>query len=228
MGALGMLNPPSNFKELLARYRRLQVIAPHPDDEVFGAAGLVQLAALKGLKITVHIATDGENCFGSLPAGKELELRKARRQESCYASQLLGYPEPQFWDLGDGQLSRQSRRLQALIQQHHCRETLWVAPWQEDGHPDHNATGQAVSALELPSLFYPVWALVDSVRLTSFLSKDRICSLDLSANLLERKARAAQLFTTQFADDQRDEGPVIAHQHLQHFVTDKEMYWHAN
>lgn len=223
-----MQPPLAMLHALLARYCRLQVIAPHPDDEVFGAAGLIQLAASQGMHIRVHIATDGEMCFGALPAAQEQALRQARRQESLEASRIVGYAPPLFWDLGDGRLSQQQSRLQALISQHHCRETLWVAPWSEDGHPDHNATGQAVEALHVPALYYPIWALVDPPRLARFTASARVAALPLDADQLERKHRAALCFTSQFADDQRDQGRIIADQHLRHFVTEQEMYWHGH
>lgn len=216
------------LQALLAQYRQLQVLAPHPDDEVFGAAGLILQAIAQGLDVQVHIATDGEKCFGNLPREKEQLLRQARREESVVAAHVLGCLPPRFWDLGDGQLSEQEAPLQRCIQQYHLPQSLWVAPWPHDGHPDHDAAAQAVAALRLPVLFYPVWALVDPARLAQFKRHDPFYQLRLSDQQLAQKKQASQCFATQFAQDQRAQGSIIAHHHLDHFVTQYEMYWHGN
>ena len=221
---------PTNeaLQALLSQYHHLQVLAPHPDDEVFGAAGLIQQAIAQGLEVHVHIATDGEKCFGDLPQAKEQLLRQARREESMQAARMLGCPPPCFWDLGDGQLGPQEAFLQHCIQQHHLPSSLWLAPWPHDGHPDHEAAGRAIKALHLPVLYYPVWTLVDSPRLSSFRSGNRQHHWWLSEQQLARKWQAARCFVTQFAQDQREQGSIIAQQHLDHFVTHYEMYCHGN
>ena len=218
------MEPTEALNTLLAGYRKLQVIAPHPDDEVFGPAGLIQHAQAQGLNTTVHIATDGEKCFGPLPALQEIALRQARRQESLQASQILGYGTPLFWNLGDGQLPAQHHRLQTLIRRYHCDQTLWIAPSPEDGHPDHDATGQALAALQLPALYYPIWALCDPPRLARLKSHPCTIRFTLSMQQQQHKQRAAQCFVSQYADSQ---DRIIAPQHLSLFVANQEMYWHA-
>jgi len=221
---------PTNeaLQALLTQYRQLQVLAPHPDDEVFGAAGLMQQAIVQGLDVRVHVATDGEKCFGDLPQAKEQWLRQARREESMQAARVLNCALPCFWDLGDGQLGPQEDFLQHCIQQHHLPSSLWVAPWPHDGHPDHEAAGRAIKALHLPVLYYPVWTLVDAPRLSMFQSSKHLYQWRLSGEQLARKWQAAQCFVTQFAQDQREQGSIVAQQHLDHFVTQYEMYWHGN
>lgn len=216
------------LQALLSQYIHLQVLAPHPDDEVFGAAGLMQQAIAQGLEVHVHIATDGEKCFGDLPHAKEHLLRQARRQESLQAARVLGCAPPCFWDLGDGQLNQQESPLQRCIRQHHLPDSLWIAPWPHDGHPDHEAAGHAMQALQLPVLYYPVWTLVDPPRLSRFQSYKHLYQWRLGDLPLARKWQAARCFVTQFAQDQREQGSIIAQQHLDHFVTHYEMYCHGN
>lgn len=213
---------------MLSQYCRLQVLAPHPDDEVFGAAGLIQQAIAQGLDVRVHIATDGEKCFGDVPHAKEQLLRQARREESMQAARMLGCSQPFFWNLGDGQLSQQVTALQQCMQAQHLPKSLWIAPWFHDGHPDHEAAGQAIQALHLPVLYYPVWTLVDPPRLVRFQSDKHLYQWRLSELQLARKWQAARCFVTQFDQDQRAQGSIIAQQHLVHFVTHYEMYCHGN
>lgn len=224
------VSPNTNeaLQAMLSQYRQLEVLAPHPDDEIFGAAGLIQQAIAQGLYVQVHIATDGEKCFGDLPLAKEQLLRQARREESVQAARVLGCAPPRFWDLGDGQLSLQATSLQRRMQQHHLPDSLWIAPWLDDGHPDHEAACHAMQALQLPVLYYPVWTLVDPPRLSRFQTCRHLYRWRLSDEQLARKWQAARCFVTQFAQDQREQGSIIAQQHLDHFVTHYEMYCHGN
>ncbi|WP_455555462.1 PIG-L deacetylase family protein [Comamonas sp.] len=213
---------------LLGGFQQLQILAPHPSDEVLGAAGLLQFALAYGLDVQVHILTDGEMCFGRQAKAQETFLRTARRKESCLAAQLLGYALPQFWDMGDGQLTERQAELSRRIQQHHTDATLWLGPWFADGHPDHNATGQTLAALRVPALYYPVWALVDPPRLAQFQAGSSRTCLFLSDEQQRRKAEAAQLFTSQLGPGQREEEAIVQTEHLRHFVTEQEMYWYEN
>lgn len=216
------------LQSLLAQYRHLQVLAPHPDDEVFGVAGLIQQAIAQGLNVHVYIATDGEKCFGDLPQAKTELLRQARRQESREAACILGCSQPWFWDLGDGQLRRHQSQLQRSIAKHQLAHSLWVAPWQRDGHPDHEAAGKAMAALHLPVLYYPIWALVETARLLQFKSSSLLHQLRLNDKQLAGKRQASGCFVSQFAEEQSEQRRIIGQQHLNHFVTQYEMYWHGN
>jgi len=51
---------------------RLLVLAPHPDDEVLGAAGMIEAAVRRGADVRVVVATDGEAGPDRLRAGSDL------------------------------------------------------------------------------------------------------------------------------------------------------------
>lgn len=224
-----MTQDAERLHNLLARFRKLQVIAPHPDDEVFGAAGLIQQAAMQGLQVTIHIATDGEKCFGTLPTPEETALRSVRRQESIAASHVLGYAEPQFWDCGDGALSLKQSCLRTRIQQNDTLDTLWLGPWQEDGHPDHNAVGQVLAALQVPALYYLVWGRLDGApRLEGLMSSAYPMTFGLSPMQWARKHRASQCFKSQFDGNPFQQRAIITPQHLRHFIAEHEVYCYGH
>lgn len=220
--------PRQDLAVLLTRFRTLQVIAPHPDDEIFGCAGLIMLAASLGLHVRVHIATDGEQCFGKLSAAEEQQLRQQRREESIQAAHWLGYATPCFWDLGDGQLPQQTQALYECIQHHHTAGCIWAAVWPGDGHPDHEAVGLAMQRSPYAALYYPVWALAAQTRLEQFLAMPQILELSLPPEQQQRKLQAAQLFTSQMQTHATSQACIISDEHLQMLSTATERFCYAD
>ena len=100
---------------------RVLVLAPHPDDEVFGCGGAIAASLAAGVPVHVVVLTDG--------AGQgQAEVRQA---ESRAAADQLGYGEPQFWGLPDrGQWQDQAlaARLVGWLRAAGCRATLSTLP----------------------------------------------------------------------------------------------------
>ena len=112
------------------------VIAPHPDDEVFGCGGTLVLLQREGTEIRIVIATDG--ALGGDPADDSLATRRAA--ESCAAAAVLGLTEPIFWDVPDRGLIYGEALIEQLTAA--IRETeaeLVFLPSPTDWHPDHQA-----------------------------------------------------------------------------------------
>jgi GT2 family glycosyltransferase/LmbE family N-acetylglucosaminyl deacetylase len=117
--------------------RVIAVLAPHPDDEVFGCGGT--LAALVHAQIPVHVAilTDGQ---------KWQDAPNCRREESCCAARCLGYGEPQFWGLTDGHLldvPDLAQRILHWLQELEADTILAPSLWEM--HRDHRACAQAAA-----------------------------------------------------------------------------------
>ena len=150
--ALGMLRP-----------RRVIVVAPHPDDEIFGAAGLMRSLLLRGIPLEIIAVSDGEASH-PLAVGQGIDLRSLRKQETMQALQRLGFTSPTVTRLGlpDGQIGRHHDRLCASLRARVCPGDLCVAPWCHDGHPDHDACGHAALGVAASAgaqlLGYLVWA----------------------------------------------------------------------
>ena len=142
---------------------RVIVVAPHPDDEIFGTAGLMRSLLWRGVPVEILAVSDGE---GSHPLAVEqgLDLRSLRRQESAQALRRLGWTEPVVTRMGlpDGQIGRNHDRLVATLGAMVRPGDLCVAPWWHDGHPDHDACGKAAlvvaESVKAHLLGYLVWA----------------------------------------------------------------------
>jgi LmbE family N-acetylglucosaminyl deacetylase len=148
----------------LVRVQRMILVAPHPDDEVLGAAGLIQRALTDGIEIEVVAVTDGEGSHPASVASKHLDLASIRHWESRTALHRLGWDEPVITrlHLPDSGVTRHRKRLDEYLSEIVRPGDLCVAPWRHDGHPDHDACGASARAVcrEVGArmLGYLVWA----------------------------------------------------------------------
>lgn len=113
------------------------VLAPHPDDEVFGCGGLLHALSGIGAQIRVAVVSDG---------AAQQQAESQRQDESVNAAKLLGYPEPEFWGLPDGKLLEQpalENRIGDWLED--IQPELVLAPSVWEMHRDHRAV--AVAAL---------------------------------------------------------------------------------
>lgn len=141
---------------------RVVVVAPHPDDETLGAGGTIHDLTRLGFSVTVVVVTDVAASHEDVP-----DLAAIRREEACRASIALGVAAPpHFLDFPDGQVANVretlASSLRALIEG--C--VLVIGPRSGDGHPDHEATAEAVieattgiPEARRPDLWrYAIWA----------------------------------------------------------------------
>ena len=224
-----------NIEHILQSAQALVVLAPHPDDEIFGCAGLIQAARTLRMSIYTYVLTDGERCFGELPKNTLQHVRNRRRQESLRAARMLDIAPPQFLDWGDGQLMQRQRTLRRLLQRHASPRVICAAPWHLDGHPDHEAVGEVVHDMAqqgcLQALLYPVWALVDTPRKEVLLNSPHLCTLELTHSFQMRKRHASEIFHSQIQAPRLApaafEQPLVNRQQLQAFNAHQEYYWHV-
>jgi LmbE family N-acetylglucosaminyl deacetylase len=109
----------------------LLVLAPHPDDEIFGCSAVMLEGVRSGADVHVVIVTDGG-------AQGEFEVR---REESREAARRLGTPEPAFWGLADRSLEADLGPLNERIRSSlaDLRPELVLIPSPAEIHPDHRA-----------------------------------------------------------------------------------------
>lgn len=111
--------------------QRVLVLAPHPDDEVFGCGGTICKHVDGGTDVDVIVLTDG--ALYADPA--------VRCAESTRAAKLLGYGTPEFWGYPDGGLQASDDLVQRLadrIAQTGTDLVFAPSPWEL--HPDHQQT----------------------------------------------------------------------------------------
>lgn len=117
--------------------RQVLVLAPHPDDEVFGCGGAIALHRAAGATVHVVLVTAGD-------AAGDSQVRLA---ESAAAAHALGLPPPACWHIPDRHVRNGPelvRRIGDALAA--TGATLLYAPSLWENHPDHR--GLAEAALE--------------------------------------------------------------------------------
>lgn len=145
---------------------RLVVVAAHPDDETFGAGGLIARASRLGVRISVVVLSNGEASHPLSTTHDRAQLAALRRVEVTAAlARLAPGASLRLLNLPDGALADHREEIAALLTADlgdGGRGTWLVAPWRSDGHPDHAAAGEAaLSAARTGGarlLEYPIWA----------------------------------------------------------------------
>lgn len=150
----------------LADCDRVVLVAPHPDDEVLGAGGLLRLLAGRGVPIDVVAVTDGDASHPGSPTVTPVELASRRRDESTRALARLGIDALRVHRLGLGD-GRVAACESALVDQlarvlGDADDAVWcLSTWDGDGHPDHEATGRAAAAACAATgarlVSFPIW-----------------------------------------------------------------------
>jgi LmbE family N-acetylglucosaminyl deacetylase len=185
------------------RSRRLVIVAPHPDDEVFGAAGLVQAVLANRAEVVVIAVTDGEGSHPHAVADQGIDLRRLRHVESRLALERLGLSPPVVARLGipDGCVGQHVDRLIRELGDVLLPGDLCVAPWWSDGHPDHDSCGEAALVAchraDVRLLGYLVWAWHWAVPDGSDLPWGDCFRFDLTRRAAARKRWATAAFRSQ-------------------------------
>lgn len=115
--------------------RRWLVLAPHADDETFGAGATLSLAVARGVVVKVVVVTDGA----------EQGHRAERESEATAAMRLLGLEGLTFLRLPDrglaGMLERLSETIRMLVDREDPDHLFVTSPVEL--HPDHRALALA-------------------------------------------------------------------------------------
>ncbi|MDB5892445.1 MAG: hypothetical protein JWP47_3276 [Polaromonas sp.] len=172
--------------------RSVLVLAPHPDDEVFGCGGCAALYAMTGVPVHALILTDGG--LGGVAAPNR-DLAATRRDEVLRAADILGFGTPLFAEFPDRSLGDSSARIVDLVvrRMKHLGADVLFAPSFWEIHPDHLATAQiALNAIQRLGEGYTLVQYEVGVPLMpSHL-------IDITA-VLQRKHAAMQCFGSQLA-----------------------------
>jgi LmbE family N-acetylglucosaminyl deacetylase len=172
------------------------IVAPHPDDETLGAGGLLSTCAALGYGVSVISVTDGEAAHH-----KSAGLGAIRRRELAAAlAQLASNPVPcHRLQIADGQVAANESYLQRAIEARLPPRVTLVAPFELDGHPDHDAVGRACLRIArmrcLTLVRYPIWAWHHC--LPHVFSASNVARFALGAQAQRAKARAISCFASQ-------------------------------
>lgn len=154
--------PVLDLQQLAAVHPEVLVLSAHPDDETLGVGALIAALARHGASITVLVATAGERSHPEATTWTPADLAAQRRGEVERAvAELDSRAGVRHLHLPDGELTAQQDELVEHILPELTPATLVLAPWTDDGHPDHDALGraarQAGAAAGCRVLHYPIW-----------------------------------------------------------------------
>nr|WP_276611001.1 PIG-L family deacetylase [Kineococcus siccus] len=207
------------------------VVAAHPDDETLGAGGLLAVAAAAGARVDVVVATDGEHSHPGSPTHSPDDLARRRAAEVERAVRgLAPAARLHLLHLGDGALAGAVERLAAHLRPLVGEDTLVLAPWAGDRHPDHEAAARAAADAAAGTSArvwaYPVWAWHWARPGGPEVPWAMAVRLDLPADALRRKASAMAEHTTQtraLSPAAGDEALLLPGV-LDHFTRDNEVF----
>lgn len=186
-------------------HKRTVIVAPHPDDETLGAGGLIAEQSRRGLPVSVVCVTDGEAAYPDAPG-----LAQLRTNEQQQALETLRVSTHNIFrlNLPDSALAEHESKLTALLTPFLPSDTLVLAPWIKDWHPDHEACGRVVRRIARATgaelLFYMFWTWHQGTP--DVLSDVPVRCFELDRQLLSLKQTALECHRSQL---QRETGPPI-------------------
>jgi LmbE family N-acetylglucosaminyl deacetylase len=224
---------PGTSEEIWAAWRKslpqwlperapVVVIAPHPDDETFGAGGLISLCAHRGDRVIIICVTNGEAARPEMPG-----LAAIRQAELCAAAGQLagGLAAVEQLGMPDGQVARLGAELFRHLDSRIPGNATLIAPFEQDGHTDHDAIGRVciefAAKRRLTLARYPIWAWH---RLTpQALGRQTAAQVMLNKRSQAAKAAAIDCYRSQTED--RAGGAIVPPHVLAYFRRDYEVYF---
>lgn len=211
---------------------RAVIVAPHPDDEVLAAGGLMQRLADGGTHLTVVSVTDGEASHPNSPTVTSEALAERRAGELHHALDLLGLRSPTVvrLALADGAVADHTAELVARLSGLLAPSVLCLAPWHDDGHPDHDATGSAAAtacaATGASLVSYLVWTWHWAEPGDHRVPWTRARRVALSGMEMTRKRSATGSFHSQTAalSDRPGDEAILGVEMLAHFDRSHEVF----
>ena len=148
---------------------RVLVLAPHPDDDVFGLGGAIKKMTSFNTQVTVAYFCDGS---GGVPEGRsegeevgapskhDKGLIEIRKQEAAVSKNILGISESVFFGYPDGKLAAGTSAIKALSDLiERVKPDIIFLPSFLDNHSDHRVVNEIFlnASKGLPEDF-PIWA----------------------------------------------------------------------
>ena len=213
----------SDLPDLAISNRRVVAVAPHPDDETLAVGAMLAELAIRDVDVTIVAVTDGE---ASHP--HEADLAARRRAEQYAACSALGFDDAVVrLGLPDGSVEHHRDQLARILRAHTDADTVLIAPWERDGHTDHDAAGAVAHRLAVDVgaslLAYPVWAWQWAT--VSDLEDLPLRKVSVSDEAREAKDAALGCYPSQLSTT--DEQAVVGPEAMAHFTRPWEVVVHA-
>lgn len=157
---------------------RVLVLAPHPDDEVFGCGGVLARHCLQKNKVKIVYLTGN----------------KKRKKEARVATQILGINDLTFFNFKDGGLTagkKETAVIKKIINKY--KPDIIYAPYFLDTHPDHQTAAKILAQALAGSPSIEVW----QYEVWTPLLANRIIKID---QVFEQKKLAIQAYKSQIRE----------------------------
>lgn len=144
-------------------FKKVLVLAPHPDDEVFGLGGTISFLKNSEANITVCYFCDGSGGIKEMRDEKremrDNRLAQIRKEEAERAGNILGINKQVFFDHPDGKLASGdsiNKTLKSLIEE--VSPDIIFTPSFLDNHPDHRAVNEILVNVLHGDEKFEIWA----------------------------------------------------------------------
>lgn len=140
------------------------VISPHPDDEVFGCAMLMNTLAKQGKDVHLIILSKGEyiSAGSCIQADAVVKVRAALTKQAARVLGIdeqriytLSFPDGSFTHTPDVEISSLKKLLDSI------KPNTIFYPHPSEGSPDHDAASRIISCIEFDKrihrYYYCVW-----------------------------------------------------------------------
>ena len=223
--------PAVTLAQLIRPDARVVLVAPHPDDEILSAGGLLALLAAGNDSLLIVAVTDGEGSHPDSPAWPVDALRATRPRETLAALAELGLAAPDVLRLGiaDGGVTAAESELERRLGDVLNPGDVVITTWRYDGHPDHEATARACARAAARHgagmLEVPVWGWHWSAPGDGALPLARARKLMLAPEVVARKRAALSHFHSQVAPDaSTGAGPILPSTAMERLLQPYELY----
>lgn len=218
---------------------RCLVIAPHPDDEALGCAGLILAHRTAGLPVNILYITDGAGSHPQHPLLSPTDIAQLRRSEATRALQRLHVEAAslQFLDAPDGTLAHltaddaETFALRLAGQLAALQPTELLLPCRDDGSSEHIAAFRlTLRALRLADLKprlleYPVWARWSPQRLLRpWLLSRRVWRISFPETVTVKRAALAS-YVSQIEPMPPWPEPVLPAGFIRFFESSEEFFF---
>lgn len=184
------------YRPSLSLSENMVIIAPHPDDEVMGCAGLIQSLVKRGMPPHVILMTRGEGAHRGCCQTLEIDIKTVRSQLIHEAAEVLGLSESYIHTLNypDEYISLdcvETERLKQLLKSF-SPNALFIPHWGEK-MPDHLHTADIIKELMKDTnvsiyeycvwmWYYNIWDLdyknAFIVKMTKAMHKRKLRAID--------------------------------------------------
>jgi len=201
--------------ELVPQGCRAFVLAPHPDDEVLGAGGLIAELIAAGREVHVIAVSDGLASHPGSTRWPVEELGQIRSAETAEALRRLGAEAAHIERLGlpDGALASHQVDIAGALAGRLAECDVVFTTWRLDGHPDHEAVGRAarIAAGEarVRCFEFPVWGWHWCEPDNEVLPLRHGVRVAVEGDRLHAKARAIEAFRSQLEVDPSTGQPAV-------------------